>query len=31
MFANGVLINNTQLLKYFNDKKLKSNYHSPNP
>ena len=31
MFANGVFINNAQLLKYFNDKKLKSNYHSPNP
>lgn len=31
MFANGVFINHSQLLQYFNDKKLKSNYHSPNP
>jgi site-specific DNA recombinase len=31
MFANGVLINQSQLLQYFNDRKLKSNYHSPNP
>ncbi len=31
LFANGVFINQSQLLQYFNDKKLKSNYHSPNP
>ena len=29
LFANGVFLNNTQLLKYFNDKLLESNYHSP--
>ncbi len=31
LFANGVFINNMQLLQYFNDRNLLSNYHSPNP
>ena len=31
LFANGVIINQSQLLQYFNDRKLRSNYHSPNP
>jgi hypothetical protein len=31
MFANGIFVNHRQLLQYFNEKKLQSNYHSPNP
>jgi len=31
MFANGVFQNNSQLLKYFNEKMLESNHHSPKP
>ena len=31
MFANGVIVNQTQLINYFNEKKLRSNSHSANP
>ncbi len=31
LFANGAIINNAKLLQYFNDRELKSNYHSPKP
>lgn len=31
MFANGVFVNQTQLLNYFNEKKLRSNSHASNP
>lgn len=30
-FANGIFMSNKQLMHFFNDKKLQSNYHSPNP
>jgi DNA invertase Pin-like site-specific DNA recombinase len=31
LFADGILANNTALLAFFNEKNLKSNFHSPNP
>lgn len=31
LFADGIISNNSGLLEFFNEKKLKSNYHSPNP
>lgn len=31
LFADWIIVNNSKLLAFFNEKGLKSNYHSPNP